>query len=401
MIRLADGASGFGDPAAPRPVLSTWEAPGFSANQFRNSIHDLTVDSGSGNPGAIGVRYHVNNQGTMRDVTVRSGDGAGVVGLEMTGSDAGPGMIARVTVEGFDVGIRLGGHRVLDDLRGRGASRPARRRHPQSVEHPRDPRPLQRERGARDPQPPRREQRISLGHGDAARRRPARTGGRRPARTGGHRERGGPAPAGRDRRLAGPRERGRRAGDRSRGLRHLHLVEGRGALRSRRPDARTSGGGLPRDAVGRPRDVGERRGIRRRRNRWSRRRRRRPRRPGRDRLRGDHRLPSRRQLSLRRPRAPSRRGGAGAPRRVERASDRSARRRHGPGGRAVPARCGRPRGDRGRTRDGARAGRRSSRSTLPAGRDERSPCGTSPPTIRCEPVRGRPCTWRTSWAVPT
>jgi len=59
----------FGEPFFPR----WWWQPGFF-----NSIHDLTVDTGSSNPGAIGIDYMANNKGAIRDVTIR---GQGSVGL--------------------------------------------------------------------------------------------------------------------------------------------------------------------------------------------------------------------------------------------------------------------------------------------------------------------------------
>ncbi|MFK7961556.1 MAG: glycosyl hydrolase family 28-related protein [Phycisphaerales bacterium] len=109
IIRLSDASPGFGDPKNPRVVLSTRLADGFSANQFRTGLYNLTISAGEFNPGAIGVKFHCNNQGSMRDVIIRAANSDGFTGLDMTGSDKGPGMIRRVTVDGFDVGIRMAG----------------------------------------------------------------------------------------------------------------------------------------------------------------------------------------------------------------------------------------------------------------------------------------------------
>ncbi|GAB4515789.1 MAG: hypothetical protein Tsb0013_20340 [Phycisphaerales bacterium] len=117
VIRLDDHAPGFegaldgNGERIVKNVVSTRESTSFSANQFRVSVRDLTIDIGAGNLGATGLKYHNNNQGTVRNVTIRSSDPGkiGSVGLEMSGSDKGPGMIRGVTVDGFDIGIRMTG----------------------------------------------------------------------------------------------------------------------------------------------------------------------------------------------------------------------------------------------------------------------------------------------------
>lgn len=111
IIRLADNAPNFQNPSSPRHVLSTRLSTGFSANEFRVSIFDLTVDAGSGNPGAMGVKFHPNNQGSLRNVAIRSSDPAlvGVIGLDLGGTDKGPGMVRNLVVTGFDIGVALGG----------------------------------------------------------------------------------------------------------------------------------------------------------------------------------------------------------------------------------------------------------------------------------------------------
>ncbi len=103
VIKLADRCPGFMDPAAPRPVIVTGYFP---PQRFRNAIRNLTVDTGAGNDGAIGIRFNASNQGQMNTVAIRSGDGAGAIGLDMgyTG-DVGPLLVKRLTVDGFDVGL--------------------------------------------------------------------------------------------------------------------------------------------------------------------------------------------------------------------------------------------------------------------------------------------------------
>jgi hypothetical protein len=104
ILKVPDNSPGFGDAAAPRAVIWTGEEP---AQRFRNAILDLTVDTGSGNPGAIGIQFIANNQGTLRRVSIVSSDGQGVVGLDMayTG-EIGPLLVRDLAVRGFDTGIK-------------------------------------------------------------------------------------------------------------------------------------------------------------------------------------------------------------------------------------------------------------------------------------------------------
>ncbi len=114
VIRLADRCPGYGDPSEPRGVIVTGsesETPkqnvvGAGNRAFRHSVINLTLDTGRGNPGAIGIDYVVSNLGTIEDVTIRSGDGEGAVGLSLMRAWPGPALVKRLRVEGFDYGIR-------------------------------------------------------------------------------------------------------------------------------------------------------------------------------------------------------------------------------------------------------------------------------------------------------
>ena len=112
VIRLKDQAPGFGDPGNPKAVLRTGsEDPGNpdgSGNQaFRHSIYHLTIDTGAGNPGAVGLDYLASNRGAVEDVTIRSGDGEGFCGLSMMRQWPGPALIKRVRIEGFQSGVMV------------------------------------------------------------------------------------------------------------------------------------------------------------------------------------------------------------------------------------------------------------------------------------------------------
>lgn len=110
VLRLDDSAVGFGDPAAPKPVVDFNEANeigGWQFVAFRTYIFDLTLDIGSGNPGAIGLEFCANNSGGLRDVRIISSDPghAGHVGIYLS-TIPGPQLLKRVEVVGFDWGLR-------------------------------------------------------------------------------------------------------------------------------------------------------------------------------------------------------------------------------------------------------------------------------------------------------
>ena len=103
IIKLPDNAPGYGDPTNPKAMIWTGKRP---AQRFRNGLRNLTIDSGKGNAGAIALQFVANNQGGIRDILIRSGDGLGAIGLDLGYTDEqGPCLITHVTVEGFDVGI--------------------------------------------------------------------------------------------------------------------------------------------------------------------------------------------------------------------------------------------------------------------------------------------------------
>jgi len=106
ILKLVNNALEFQDADEPRPVIFTGPAP---AQRFGNSIRNLTVDTGVGNPGAVGVQFNASNQGSMRHVTIQSGDGQGVNGLDMDFADEiGPLLVKDVTIKGFQYGIVTG-----------------------------------------------------------------------------------------------------------------------------------------------------------------------------------------------------------------------------------------------------------------------------------------------------
>ncbi|MCF7676276.1 MAG: glycoside hydrolase family 55 protein [Akkermansiaceae bacterium] len=117
VVRLDDRCVGYGDPAKPKPVVRCL----YNNNEsIGNYIADLTIDTGRGNPGAIALRYNCHNTGTCERVRLRSGDGAGVVGLDLSETEFGPARVRDLWVDGFDVGVRTPGQpssAVLERIR--------------------------------------------------------------------------------------------------------------------------------------------------------------------------------------------------------------------------------------------------------------------------------------------
>ena len=114
VIKLADKAPGYGDPAKPNWIIATGSEAdkkdnygGGGNRAFRHGILNLTVDAGSGNPGAIGIDFIASNRGTVDGVTIRAGAGSGHTGIAMTRAWPGPAMILDVRIEGFAKGMAL------------------------------------------------------------------------------------------------------------------------------------------------------------------------------------------------------------------------------------------------------------------------------------------------------
>lgn len=105
IIKLKDNCPGFQDPNHPKKVLQI--EFGHGGQNFLQYLHNLTIDVGKGNPGAIAIGFHTNNSGGVYDVTIRSSDPQrlGHTGLMMDKAWPGPGLIKNVSIDGFDTGI--------------------------------------------------------------------------------------------------------------------------------------------------------------------------------------------------------------------------------------------------------------------------------------------------------
>jgi hypothetical protein len=109
VLRLKDSADGFDNPEKPKIVFSMFHGRG-TGDAMHAYFNNMTIDVGSGNPGAVGLRFMTNNTGGMYHVTIRSSDPEkrGAVGLDTSQHQNGPALIKHVTVDGFDVGVKTG-----------------------------------------------------------------------------------------------------------------------------------------------------------------------------------------------------------------------------------------------------------------------------------------------------
>ena len=111
VIMLEDNCKGF-ENGQIRPVISFIQrsesiVSDSANNAMLNTFEDLTIDCGSGNPGAIGLKFHASNIGRISNVTIRSTDlnHKGFAGLFMTTAVAAA--VDDVIIDGFDYGTLL------------------------------------------------------------------------------------------------------------------------------------------------------------------------------------------------------------------------------------------------------------------------------------------------------
>ena len=110
VIRLRPSSPGFNNPEQPKAMIRSGSIHGAedgTGNRAHNNyIFDMTFEVGRDNPGAIAVDFTASNTGGVENVLIRSEDGQGSVGLNLT-REVGPCLIKQVEIQGFDVGIRV------------------------------------------------------------------------------------------------------------------------------------------------------------------------------------------------------------------------------------------------------------------------------------------------------
>ena len=105
VVRLRDKAPGFAAEAGEAVIAFYMLRQGSNVNNG-NVIENLTIDTGKGNPGAVGLAWSASNYGGVRNLAIRSGDGSGKAGLLMDRRNA-TGYVHDILIDGFDTGIEL------------------------------------------------------------------------------------------------------------------------------------------------------------------------------------------------------------------------------------------------------------------------------------------------------
>lgn len=105
VIRLKDNATGFGASVC-KPLLTFYLLERGSNVNLGNYCENLTLDTGCGNPGAVGLKWNSSNWGGIRNLAIRSGDGAGRAGL-VTDANNATGYHRDLRIMGFDTGMEV------------------------------------------------------------------------------------------------------------------------------------------------------------------------------------------------------------------------------------------------------------------------------------------------------
>ncbi|MCM5663887.1 LamG-like jellyroll fold domain-containing protein [Galbibacter mesophilus] len=108
IIKLKDNSPGF-EAGADKEVIS-FQKENVGDREGNNipaasQLSNLTINIGSGNPGAIGASYISANTGQISNIKIISEDGQGTVGLSLPFFSV-QGYYRDIVIEGFDYGIR-------------------------------------------------------------------------------------------------------------------------------------------------------------------------------------------------------------------------------------------------------------------------------------------------------
>ncbi len=105
IIKLKDNCPGFSY-GSQKPVINFMN--GDESNvAMSNTIENMTIDTGNGNSGAVGMVFFANNSGTIRNIRIVSEDLSGYAGIEIKSEFVSGCYANGIEITGFDYGIRL------------------------------------------------------------------------------------------------------------------------------------------------------------------------------------------------------------------------------------------------------------------------------------------------------
>ena len=113
IIKLKDNCKGF-EWGQQRPVINFMQGERSNVS-YSNYFENITVDVGAGNPGAIGLVFFANNNGAVRNVTVRSSDPnhEGHAGIVLRNEIHSAANFYNIEVDGFDYGVKVTTYRTF------------------------------------------------------------------------------------------------------------------------------------------------------------------------------------------------------------------------------------------------------------------------------------------------
>ena len=112
VIKLKDHCKGF-EWGQQRAVINFMQGERSNVS-YSNYFENITIDTGVGNPGAIGMVFFVNNNGAVRNVTIRSSDPnhEGYAGIVLRHEIHSGANFYNVEIDGFDYGARITTYRT-------------------------------------------------------------------------------------------------------------------------------------------------------------------------------------------------------------------------------------------------------------------------------------------------
>lgn len=108
VIKLKANAAGYKDPKNRKAVLfcrMNGKEPKHNNTSHSNHILNLSINVGSGNPGAVGIDLSSHNGGGIENVIVSAADNSGLIGIAMDRDGPGPALVNHIAVSGFDYGL--------------------------------------------------------------------------------------------------------------------------------------------------------------------------------------------------------------------------------------------------------------------------------------------------------
>ena len=102
LLKLDDSCDGY--ERGTNKALLSFGRGDFNNGVAFNAVRNLTLNTGSGNPGAVALDFEGANNSSIQNMTIKSDDGEGSIGLYLR---IGPNMGYHndITIEGFDYGV--------------------------------------------------------------------------------------------------------------------------------------------------------------------------------------------------------------------------------------------------------------------------------------------------------